>query len=67
MNAFSVILIACFLIGAHAFSPAAQYNSRPITSLQQEWGENFDGGAFGGDGEGGGIEEIEFKIYPDGR
>ncbi|KAL7480909.1 hypothetical protein ACHAW6_006574 [Cyclotella cf. meneghiniana] len=35
---------------------------RPNTFLQ-----SFDGGSFGGNGEGGGMEEIEFRIYPDGR
>jgi hypothetical protein len=42
--------------------PSQSSRIRPNTFLN-----SFDGGSFGGNGEGGGMEEIEFRIYPDGR
>ena len=64
-NALTVVLTACSLSGALAFVPTStsQITRSSDTFLRQQ----FDGGAFGGDGMGGGMEEIEFTIHPDGR
>ncbi|KAL3792500.1 hypothetical protein HJC23_008422 [Cyclotella cryptica] len=64
---FTVILTTLSVVeNARAFvpttCPSQMSRIRPDTILQ-----SYDGGSFGGNGQGGGMEEIEFRIYPDGR
>lgn len=51
----SVLAVCSAAVPAHAFIPAAQYSSRGRSRLSSD------------NAGGGGIEEIEFRIYPDGR
>ncbi|KAL3779732.1 hypothetical protein ACHAWO_011589 [Cyclotella atomus] len=62
MNVLAILLTACSITWANAFVPAVHHTRRGTCLNQEEFGSNF-----GGNGMGGGIEEIEFTIYPDGR
>ncbi|KAL7466054.1 hypothetical protein ACHAXS_006354 [Conticribra weissflogii] len=63
--------IASVLIALSACVPAECFVPSPIPSCNihtlrmNSGGDSI--GSFGGDGMGGGMEEIEFTIYPDGR
>ncbi|KAL9181195.1 hypothetical protein ACHAXT_010000 [Thalassiosira profunda] len=58
--AVAIIAAACAASapGALAFVPGPQHPARPLT---QVWNDASGAGGSGG------IEEIEFRIYPDGR
>eukprot|EP00956_Cyclotella_meneghiniana_P010660 scaffold14882_cov80-Cyclotella_meneghiniana.AAC.7 len=65
-NSIAALITSYSLTGAVAFIPIPHQSTRPVSSsiLRQN---NFDGPAFGGDGTGGGYEEVEFTIHADGR
>jgi hypothetical protein len=68
MSFLASVMVACSLFSptraflAPSSSPQQQIRRPAPTTLRSS-----PGGSFGGDGSGGGIEEIEFRIYPDGR
>lgn len=72
MHYLKANLLAYAFVACSTFGPAQAFlalNSHaPIQpKFQMNSGGGDFGGNFGGDGMGNGIEEIEFRVYPDGR